>query len=230
MGITFQTGHFDGPLDLLLSLLGEKKLDITLLTLSEITEQYLTYLDTLEDRDTGELADFLVVATKLLLLKSRSLLPQFFPEEDEGPSLEDQLRLYKKFVDASKHIHSLWQGAGKSVFRVEPPRRVEGFAPGHNVSDSSLRSSMVLLLKRLQPPKALPKTHIDKTVSIKEKIQHIRGILKRKKQVNFFEVMSETHSKTELIVGFLALLELVKQRSVQLDQERTFENIVIQRV
>jgi len=230
MGVTFQTEHFDGPLDLLLSLLDEKKLDITVLSLSKITEQYLSHLDTLEERDTGDLADFLVVATRLLLLKSRSLLPRFFPEEDEGPSLEEQLRLYKKFVDASKKIHGMWQSGGRSIFRVEPARASEGFVPGERVTKDFMLASMKKLLKRLQPPKPLPKTHIDKTVSVKEKIKQIRSLLRRKKQTNFSDIMSDAHSKTELIVGFLALLELVKQRTVSLNQEKTFENIVIQRV
>src|SRR3989338_1878896 len=101
--------QFSGPLDLLLSLLEESKLNISEVSLSSITEQYLTYLDTLEDNRAEELADFLVVGSRLLLLKSKMLLPQFAPEEDEGTSLEEQLRLYKVFLEASKGVNRLWQ-------------------------------------------------------------------------------------------------------------------------
>ncbi len=223
-----QLQQFSGPLDLLLSLIEDEKMDITTVSLSTVTEQYLKYIDEHEEIPAEELADFLTVAAKLLLLKSKLLLPKFLPEEDEEPDLASQLRLYKAFVEASRTVHRLWLSEKRGVFRVEPVRKVEGFVPPENVTVDSLHTRMVQLLKRLKPLKALPKTTIDKTVSLKEKIHHIRMLLSKDKKVLFHEVLDNTRNKTEVIVGFLALLELVKQRSAILQQDETFSDIVIE--
>ena len=132
MAVKVKTTHFSGPLDLLLSLIAEKKMSITELALAEVTEQYVHSIDALEEKDPDELADFLVIATKLLLLKSKSLLPQFFPEEEDGPSLAEQLKLYKAFVDASKKIHAIWEQSNNIYFRIEPTRRPTEFIPPEN--------------------------------------------------------------------------------------------------
>ena len=136
--IRVQFKEFDGPLDLLLSLVDEKKMEITEVSISSVTEPFLEYLDTLEEKDAQELADFLVVAAKLLLMKSRTLLPQFAPEEDDGVSLEDQLRLYRRFVEVSKKINTLWLDDSKKGYgRVEPPIRSEEVIKPNNLSQDT---------------------------------------------------------------------------------------------
>ncbi|OGH77790.1 MAG: hypothetical protein A2469_00920 [Candidatus Magasanikbacteria bacterium RIFOXYC2_FULL_40_16] len=222
--------QFSGPLDLLLSLIKDNELNITELALSEITEQYLKYLDKLEDNRAEELADFLVIGTRLLYLKSRLLLPQFGPEEEEGPSLEEQLKLYKTFVDLSRKVNKLWNYKDRSVFRVEPPRKAESFVAPVNLDKSVLYDNMVQLLNRLKPLKPLPETRIDKAISMKEKLDKIRNILKKNKSINFLELLENANNRTEVIVSFLALLELVKQKAVILKQEATFADIAIERV
>lgn len=230
MNAEIKLEQFSGPLDLLLSLLSEQKLSISELALSQITEQYLDYLDKLGENRTEELADFLVIATRLLLLKSKSLLPQFSPEEEEEPSLEDQLKLYKKFLDASKKMNKIWMNDQKSSFRVEPPRMPEGFIPPSNLTLDFIHESMVQLVNRIAPPKPLPKTEIDRTISVKEKIAQIRKLLQRKKITGFFEILENAENKTEVIVGFLALLELLKQGNVGLKQQGVFGDITIEKV
>ena len=222
--------QFSGPLDLLLSLLEESKLNISEVSLSSITEQYLTYLDTLEDNRAEELADFLVVGSRLLLLKSKMLLPQFAPEEDEGTSLEEQLRLYKVFLEASKGVNRLWQADRRSFFRFEPPRRQLQFVAPINLSRDSLRQSMLQLVDRLTPPKPLPETAIDRAVSMKETIDRIRALLKKNRRLSFGELLTSAHNRTEAIVSFLALLELVKQKAVALRQREIFSDIVIEKI
>lgn len=226
----FKLNQFTGPLDILLSLIDEKKLDITSISLSEVTEQYIRYLDSLEDKKEDELADFLVIAARLLLLKSRLLLPQFMGEEDEGPSLESQLKLYKAFLDASKKVQVLWNTESRAFFRVEPPRKAPGFVPPQNVTLENLHHFMVQLVERLKPIKPLPVTTIDKGLSLKETIQRIRDLLSKKKKMQFSDLLQNTENKTELIIGFLALLELVKQRTVLLRQEGIFSDIVVEKV
>ncbi len=230
MPVTIATEKFSGPLDLLLSLIQEEKLTVSDIALSQVTEQFLRYLDNLEERRADELADFLVVAARLLLLKSRQLLPQFAPVEDEGPSLEDQLRLYKIFVDASKKFNRLWQSDEKSVFRIEPARKPLSFVPPTNVSLETLRSAMLQLVTRLTPQSPLPQTRIDKAVSLKQKIDQIRAILSRAREVNFHTLLSDAKNKTEVIVSFLAILELVKQKIVALKQGEGFGDILVERI
>lgn len=221
---------FEGPLDLLLSLIDEQELNISEVAISDVTEQYLNYLDTVEQRQPEHLADFLVIATKLLFIKSRLLLPQFGVEEDEGQSLEDQLRLYRAFVEASKKLNKKWLESERAVFRVEPHRQPEGFLPSANLGLEFLKDSINKLLYRLTPPKPLPRTHIDKSVSIKEKIDQIRNLLKTSKKASFLALFSDSKNKTEVIVSFLALLELVKQKSVGLKQGGNFQDILIEKV
>lgn len=224
------TPQFTGPLDALLQLVEERKMPITEVSVSAVTEQYLQYLDTLEETDPNELADFLVVAAKLLLLKSKALLPQFAPEEDEGPNLVDQLRLYKMFVAASRQLEARWLAALRSYGRVEPVRVVVDPTPPANVTQSTLQASMLRLVQRLKPPKPLPRTTIDRAVSLKEKIAHLRQLLTEKGSVSFFGTVADKASRTDVIVGFLALLELVKQQAASVDQDELFGDIVIKRI
>lgn len=226
----FQLNQFSGPLDLLLTLLQEEKLDVGTIALGEVTEQYLQYLDTLEERRADELADFLVIAARLLLLKSSNLLPQFGIVEDEGPSLEDQLRLYKQFVDASKKFNRLWLCGLRTLFRFEPPRVPTSFVAPVNMTLDSLHERMIQLVRRLEPPKPLPETHVDRAVSMKQKIDDIRRLLVRTTKINFFELLADAKNKTEIIVSFLALLELVKQKIIHVDQQEGFGDIVIQKL
>lgn len=222
--------QFSGPLDLLLSLIKENKLDISQLSLSAITEQYLQYLDKLEKNKEEELADFLVIGTRLLYLKSRLLLPQFAPEAEEEESLAEQLKLYKLFVDASRRFHKIWQNNYLAFFRIEPPRKNKEFIAPANLSMENLRESLLNLLVRLKPLKPLPQTTIDATISMKEKIDNIRSILRKVGKVNFFEILGKARNRTEIIVSFLALLELVKQKTVFLKQSAPFGDIAIEKV
>lgn len=226
----FKLDKFSGPLDLLLSLVEEKQMSISELALSEVTEQFLEHLSKIEEKRPEDLADFLVVATRLLFIKSRELLPQLGADEEDGPSLADQLRLYQAFVEASRKINHRWNSPQRSVFREEPPRRPARFVPPENFSADNLRLSLEKLIKRMTPPAALPQTQIDKTVSIKEKIEEIRKLLTRKRGASFFAILRGSRSRTELIVSFLALLELVKQKDVGLKQKDNFEDIVLERV
>ncbi len=222
----FNLNNFTGPLDILLSLIQEKKKDISEVAISEVTDQFLQYLDTLPENDANEIADFLVVAARLLYLKSKTLLPNFLPEEDMGPSLADQLRLYQRFVAVSKDLQERWLDQHFSVYHVETPQIVIPEGLPKNVSLESLLQSMELLVKRLRPPKPLPETKIDRTVSLKEKIDRIRSLLQKGKEFSFL-TMTDRQNKTDLIVSFLAVLELVKLRMATMHQSDHFGDIMI---
>jgi len=223
----FKLEQFSGPLDLLISLIGEEKLDISEISLSVVTEQFLKYLEAIEEREPEELADFLVIATRLLLLKSKKLLPQFSPDDEQGPSLEEQLKLYKAFVEASKKFNKRWLEGNFAAFRIEPPKKAVGFVAPINFSLEFLQQAMLKLVLRLKPLRDLPQTLIDKGVTMKEKLDVIRNLLKHSKEISFNEVLQNSQNRTEVIVTFLALLELVKANSVALKQDDTFSDITI---
>lgn len=227
MKTEFKVGQFSGPLDLLLNLIEEQELDINDIALSQVTEQYLRYLDSMETKKPEELADFLVMAARLLLLKSKKLLP-VFEEEEEGPSLAEQLRLYQLFAAAAKRLNKRWADKFKSSFRFEPPRRPAEFAPPKNFTLENLHESMVKLLQRIKPLEPLPQARIDRTISLKEKIAEIRQLLTANGSASFSQALRHSQNKTEIIIGFLALLELVKQRSVTLKQRGAFNEILIE--
>lgn len=205
-------------------------MSVSELALSEVTEQFLEHLSKLEDKRPEDLADFLVVATRLIFIKSRELLPQLDADEEDGPSLADQLRLYQAFVEASKKLNHRWNSPQRSVFRVEPPRRPVEFIPPKNFSTENLRASLEKLIRRLKPLPPLPQTQIDQTVSVKEKIEEIRKLLSRGRGISLFGLLKGSKNRTELIVSFLALLDLVKERGVLLKQAGSFEDIVMDKI
>lgn len=225
--IDFKLQQFTGPLDLLLNLVGEQKMDISAVSLSTVTEQYLKYLEQIETKEPEEMADFLLIAARLLLLKSKKLLPQLMPEEDEGPSLEDQLRLYQAFVGASKKLDKRWLSGIRSDFRVEPPRRPSEFVPPKNLSQKLLQEFFLKLLQRIKPLPELPQTRMDRAVSVRDKIDIIRALLQKAESVSFRELLGKASNRSEVIASFLALLELVKSEKVILTQKKTFEDILI---
>lgn len=222
---------FTGPLDLLLSLVEDQKMEITEISISQVTEQFFNYLNKLENEAPEELADFLVVATRLVYLKSKTLLPYLMPEEDEGPDLANQLKMYKKFVEASVLINEMWNEKKLAYGRIEPlPVVIKEFVVPQNAGLEDLKNSYLQLLKRLKPIDPLPQIKIDRSISVKRQIDSIYNLLKTTKKVSFSEIIKTAGSRTEVIVNFLALLELVKSEKIFITQNNSFEDIEINRV
>lgn len=230
MSTELKLEKFEGPLDLLLQLVDQEKLIITEIALSKVTEQFFSYLDKLEKNRPEELADFLIIAARLIYLKSRSLLQYAYPEEeDNGPGLADQLKLYKQYVEAGKTVNSLWEANKIAYGRIEPPVKNKEFVLPANATTDNLHNSMVFLLNRLKPLEPLPKVSIDHSISIKQKIDAIRNLLKNGKEFSFKNLLSSAQNKTEVVVSFLAILELVKQQSVRFRQVNAFEDLLVVR-
>ncbi len=218
---------FQGPLDLLLQLIELEKLNITEVSLSQLTEQFLNFLDKLENDRSEELADFLVIATKLVYLKSKTLLPYLYPEEDEGPSLADQLKMYQQYILASKKVNILWSQNRIAYGRVEPPVKNTEFVLPLNARGEDLLKSMQKLVSRLRPVNPLPKITIDRAISVKQKVESIWNALKQHKKMNFKDLLSVAESKTEIIVSFLALLELMRDQKAFINQDSAFGNMEV---
>lgn len=222
-----QDAQFSGPLELLLQLIEREEMDISQVSLGKITDQYIAELQQMEELPVDELADFLVVAAKLLLIKSRLLIPGETPIDDAGVELERQLRMYKAFVDATKHIIKLY-----NRHRVVYPR--EGYAllepmfnPPTEMRPDDLRNMFADVLKELEPITRLPQTVIVRTMNIRQKIQQITERLLNDKTTNFHDLLKQAKNKTEVIITFLAMLEMVKLRTAAVVQDTLYANVTV---
>ncbi len=222
---------FEGPLDLLLQLIEKNKLNITEISLTKVTDQYLAYLEENKNIASEEVADFLVIAAKLIYLKSRYLLPDLaIAEEDDGLSLAKQLKIYRQYYLASKHINKLWldrklkgysrNGDYKNFIEV-------GFVPPQDIKPHDLRDWWLEILQRLDQVVNLPKVVMLKAISISEKIKHIKDLIAGASQLKFSELINAKNNKTEIVVSFLAILELVKQKDIVVQQDSLFTDFNI---
>lgn len=220
--------QFEGPLDLLLQLIEQEELSITEVSLAKVTEDYLTTIRGAQEIHPEELADFLVVAAKLILIKSQQLLPGLVDVEDEGPSLEAQLRLYREFVEAAKIIDGMLRTHRVMYGRPKPLiERVPKFSPPPNLTKEMLADSFKEVIQSLEPLFKLPQAAIERAVSIQEKMTRIRTMIFDQAAIRFDEILKDAKSKTEIIVSFLAVLELVKQRILDVKQEALFHDITL---
>jgi segregation and condensation protein A len=228
----FKVEQFEGPLDLLLSLIEEEGMDITKISLSKVTDQYLSYMAEIEELNPLDLADFLVVATRLLHLKSKALMPYLiWGEDEEGESLETQLKLYKEFLEASKKIQEILDDQKVSFGREKIVQVADiSFSPPTKLHKGRLMEYYMDVLSKLDPIFKLPKRLIEKTISLKEKILQIKDLITRQKKITFDYLSSVSKNRSEFIVNFLAVLELVKQREVMISQEILFEEIIIEKI
>lgn len=222
-----KTEKFEGPLDLLLRLIEDQKLDISGISLARITDQYIEHLKQIQNPD--ELADFLVVAAKLLWIKSKMLLPSLEPEEPEGYDLENQLKIYKEYLEASFKIHKIILKKDFTFVHERLPiqRKEVIFNPPKWLDKFKLVKTLKEILINLEPIVNLPKAAIKKAISIQESIDKIKNLIQKHAEISFNSLVRGAKNKVEVIVNFLALLELIKQKTVLIRQEKVFGDINI---
>lgn len=224
--------QFEGPLDLLLSLIEERKLNITEIALAEVTEQFLQYIKQLEQVDPTILADYLSIAAKLLVIKSKAILPtlEIEPEEeDAGYDLESRLLLYKQFKEVAKYLKTLDNRRKQSFLRTITFEERVNFYPDSNVSADVLHKHILTILNSLKELDALPKAKLKEAISIQEKIDQLRGHLEVQVETKLSELIKTAKNKSEIIITFLALLELIKQKILTVNQEALFTDINIKK-
>jgi len=229
MAYTVQVPHFEGPLDLLLQLVEKNELEISEISLAKVADQFVAYMQN-KTVLPEEMADFLVVASKLVYLKSKMLMPDFQDEEmEDGIDLEAQLRQYQMFVRAAKELNDLWDSSNRSYERRFTQIRRErlAFVAPKGVDQTVLLEMMRKVIARIEPIIRLPKVAISRAVSIQEKIQDLYGRIRRHAKLSFSQFLQGVKHKEEAIVGFLALLELVKQGFVRVEQNELFKEIDI---
>jgi segregation and condensation protein A len=235
---------FEGPLDLLLHLIQQQQLDITTIALARVTDQYLAYLAVRKEATRGspadqeqvsdELAAFLAVAARLLLIKSRALLPRPPSEaddQDDGEDLVQQLRLYRRFKEIAQYLHVRDEQVLHMFARTVPPSaQIEGWEPKLDLSGTTLDDLTAALCALLQevPEDAPELGELVHTVTIEDKISQIRALLSTRSSVTFRSLLSESYSRVEVIVTFLARLEMIRHHQVSVRQETLFGPIVIE--
>ncbi len=225
--------NFEGPLDLLLQLVEGEKLEITDISLVQVTEPFLRYLEERRGQMMPEeLADFLLIASKLVYLKSKAIVPSLEADAlEEGPDLASQLRTYQAFVAAAKQLQAL---ASQGVRSFSHPRAMYKqedayFLPPH-ASVEDLRGLFIRLVRRLEPIVRLPQAAIERVMTLEEKMAQLVHKVRQAIQTSFRAMAHEASSRAELIVTFLALLELTKQRTFRVQQAELFEDIEISSV
>jgi segregation and condensation protein A len=223
--------QFEGPLDLLLRLIEEQELDISQVSLATVTEQFITELERAESLSSEELSDFLVVAAKLLYIKSKILIPRVDEEEeDAGLDLERQLKIYKAYLDASHDIQRALTKRRVLYLREATLPTERMFIPPVRVTSNMLHDIFSSVIAGIAPIVMVNERVMSKTINIREKIDEIRTLLMTKPNMKFDALLESVTNRTELIVTFLAMLELVKLRSIVLVQDEIFTDIHIQSV
>jgi segregation and condensation protein A len=222
---------FEGPLDVLLRLIEDRELDITKVSLALVTDQYLAYVRELTQVNPDDLAEFLVVAAKLLLIKSRALLPappgQDSGEEDVGDELARQLMEYKRLKELAWGLRQREEAGLRSYVRVAlPPSLEKKLDPsGLTLEDLLAAVRSALAVKPYDGPVDTMLAPI--LITIGDQIQRIGSLLADQGQVSFNVLLQEARSRIEVIVSFLAVLELIKSRTVLVEQEQLFGEIIL---
>ena len=203
---------FEGPLQFLLQMIEQRKLDISEINLLQVTDQYLDYLKSSPDIDPDHLADFLVVASKLLLLKAKSLLPYLSPEEEEEiTEFTEQLKMYQEFLQAAKMMADLLNRKrfmfSRQFDRQSLLRGVKFFWPPAKLTPGQLARVMREIIAGLVLPETLALTTVVEEIKLEERISFITVLLTNKLKLFFSHLIRECASKTEVIVNFLAVLE-----------------------
>ncbi len=220
---------YEGPLDLLLLLIEREELPIAEISLSHIADQYLEQIAALPEREAENLASFLVIAAQLLLIKSRALLPQEEQQEAEEVvgDLTARLRELAAFRKAGASMRELLRQE-RTMFepRFVPPTTPFFSAEGADITRlaTSLQNLLAGIVKERR---LLAEETIQQTVTLEERLTHIRALLKYGQTISFSKLISKATSKTDLIVMFLSALELIKQREASVEQMENFADIVI---
>ncbi|MBQ6921730.1 MAG: segregation/condensation protein A [Clostridia bacterium] len=222
--------NFEGPLDLLLHLIREAKIEIKDVFVSQVTEQFLAYINGVSSLDVDKASEYLNMAATLLEIKSKSLLPKLevFDDADPEQALIRQLEEYKLFKEASEKLK---EKENVSRFYKEPDKTVgEVKIVYSDFTLDGLINAFSKLLMRVDDKtrqenilKEIPK----EIFTVKDKVDDIRNVLLERKSVSFFEMFSPHCTKNELITTFQALLELLKLQYVSVEQNGVFEDITI---
>lgn len=232
MSDTFQikTPIFEGPLDVLLDLIEKRKLLINDISLSQVADDYIAYIKNFDQFPIEHAADFVFVASTLVLIKSKSLLPTLELTEEEQGSIEDlQKRLaeYKRIKELSIHVRKMF---GEKMIFARVPSRVMTpiFSPDVETTRDGLFATIQNIVNALPKKQFVPKVVVATVISLEEMMDRLTDRIRENINMSFKDFVGGTKERVNVIVGFLALLELVKQGMISVVQQQSFEDIHIE--
>lgn len=235
MNVEFKINEFEGPLDLLLHLIKESKMDIMNIEIEKITEQYMQYLDLQEKMNLEVASEYLVLASELIEIKSKLLLPSFKEDEEAEDEVEDpredlvkRLLEYQAYKEITKILHEKEQI--RSMFYTKIPENYSNYCDGtvevkveYEVED--LVNALKNYLARKKDSKPLNTKVTINEISVSSRRHDIRNILKNKRRVNFFDLFPIV-SKEYIVATFLAVLEMAKSKELVIKQDESFGEII----
>ncbi|MFH1608932.1 MAG: ScpA family protein [Patescibacteria group bacterium] len=229
-----KTVGFEGPFGLLLNLVESRKLFINEISLAQVTEDYLKYVNSLNNLTPAEISSFITVAATLILIKSKSLLPNFnLTDEEEGDikNLEDRLKLYELYTKLGKNLKNNF---GEQMIFAPNERKNNFlvFLPDDRITKENMMIFASNVLGRIPKKVFLPEVEVRKVVSIEEMINKLTDRIQNSLKLNFKDFSGKAKNKEEkvfVIIGFLAMLELVRNGILSAVQESDFEDIIIEK-
>jgi len=218
-GFSIKTDSYEGPFELLLDLIEARKLLVNDLALSSITEDFITHVRAQETFPVEATANFIQIAATLLLIKSKSLIPDLTLSEEENADVEDlkrRLAAYEKVREAARELARLY---GRRVMVPAGERAPEPiFAPARDFTATALAEALARVLAAREAVEELPEARVKPMVTIEEMMERLASRVQTAMTLSFKEFAGESKEKVEIIVSFLALLELVKEGAVAAEQ------------
>lgn len=228
---TVTIGVFQGPLDLLLMLIEKRKLLINDVSLAQVTDDFIAHVESGDGITLSDRAHFIFVASTLLFIKSKSLLPSLELSEEESESVEDlehRLKFYKKFRELSHGLEEQFEKHALYTPKDAPPR-TPLFSPTNNVKSKQLLAAVHTILRSLPTKEFVPKVVVEKVMSIEEMIDRLTERISKHLSLSFQEFVGlGKEEKLSVIVGFLAMLELAKQGIISVTQDSLFSDITME--
>lgn len=221
---------FEGPLDLLLNLIEKRKLSITQVSLSKVADDFIGYIQSFDDFPMAESADFILIASTLVLIKSKSLLPGLELSEEEKGSIEDlefRLKLYQRIREASKGIKELF--GTRPMFLPNERQVVPIFSPHSSINVSNVLMAVRGIIASLPKFEKLPQAIVKKVMSLEEMIQNLSERINKTLKMSFKDFSGiGKKEKVHVIISFLAMLQLVKDGAIRVAQENNFDEITME--
>lgn len=231
METNFIINDFEGPLDLLLHLIKTSKMDIYDIKIEEITKQYVDFINKQKEMNLTVASEYLVMASELIELKSKMLLPRTEEEEEEDPreELVNKLIEYQKYKEMISSFKEL-ERERKDIFTKDPINFNE-FSDTHIENDGTITlddlvNALSKFLERKELEKPISTKITTKEISVQERTRDIRNLLSKKKKISFFDLF-EIKTREYVVVTFLTILEMAKFGEIEIVQENNFNNIMI---
>lgn len=226
---SIKTEQFEGPLELLIDLVEKRKLLINDISLAEVTDEYMARVSEMQEESLPNTAQFITLAATLLLIKSKSLLPVLELTEEEETNIEDleeRLKRYQIYRNAATYITEIF-GESMQFESQFIPKRKPVFTPDSLCKQEALDDALAQLLQNLPQVSKKPSVQVRPTITIEEMIDRLKDKIARQMSARFSEIRSQESEHKNVIVGFLAILELVKQGDVLVAQHTRFADIEV---